>query len=202
MCNVIEGKMSLFSDGGEEENLNYISDLACAAMDDFDSPSIHPALIGAKCVRGETIGGVAGGGGDSIGGSGSPNIERAEGDMNATYLAAALSAFTVVFGVYAYRRRVKKRDDNQNPEHLDDSDVNASASTHAVCVDGDEEPLNTWSSQPKTTQPAFDLNSIIPPRGYKPETVEESAEEYLDEEFDEVSLAQLNMISTDDSNLS
>ncbi len=193
--------MSIYSDGGEEDSINYISELACAAMDGFDDPTeIHPALLGAKCVRGETIGGVGGGGDNSIGGSGAPNIERAAGDLNPTYLAAALSAFTVVFGVYAYRRRVKNRDDSQNPEHLDDSDVNASASTHAVCVDGDEEPLNI--RKPKTTQPAFDLNSIIPPRGYRPETVEESAEEYIDEEFSEISLAQLNMLSADDSNLS
>lgn len=196
-CNIVEGKMQIFSDVKSDEDYESISTLLCSAMN-FDDPSmVHPALVSLQCMA-RLDGNSPPISDDPNSGTGfAPSSQPASGNLVAApLLLSAMSAFVVVFGVYFYRRRKNKSDDAPR-EHLDDSDMNAS---NSISIDAGV-PINTWERKPKSSAPAFDLNSIIPSRGYKPETVEESAEEYIDSDLDEVSLNQLNM-TIDDSNLS
>ena len=193
-CDIVEGKMQIFSDD-KSPDYDSIETLLCSAMDMDDPSVIHPALVSLQCMEGSD--GIAppvpvdpNSGTDFS----SPN--PASGNLAATpFIFTAMSAVMVVFGVYIYRRRKNKGD--APGEHLDDSDMNTS---NSISLDAGA-PINTWERKPKSSAPAFDLNSIIPSRGYKPETVEESADEYIDSDLDEVSLNQLNM-TIDDSNLS
>eukprot|EP00554_Chaetoceros_debilis_P009137 CAMPEP_0194101792 /NCGR_PEP_ID=MMETSP0150-20130528/2454_1 /TAXON_ID=122233 /ORGANISM="Chaetoceros debilis, Strain MM31A-1" /LENGTH=419 /DNA_ID=CAMNT_0038788513 /DNA_START=40 /DNA_END=1296 /DNA_ORIENTATION=+ len=190
-CNIVEGKMQIFSDDNSDD-YGSIETLLCSAMEVDDPSVIHPALVSLQCME-RPDGNAPPLSDDPNSGTDFSSPNPASGSLAATpFILTTMSAVMVIFGVYFYRRRKNKGDDTPG-EHLDDSDMNTS---NSISIDAGA-PINTWERKPKSSSPAFDLNSIIPSRGYKPETVEESAEEYVDSDLDEVSLNQLNMTVDD-----
>ena len=118
--------MTLYTEGSPGNSTDVVGNLICDAFDGSSLLDSHEAILGLECIYPSDISSVPREDGNEIDTKIGALSPKPSSYAMPLAVLAAMAAFTIIFGIYAFRRG-RNDDENESPiVHINEGDEEAS----------------------------------------------------------------------------